>query len=222
VKASFSNSFRFNEIEGDGAPGEIRTPDPLLRSYAVQNSKCRCWCRLRGSASFISPLNWTEVGLIRSRSQFNQILPEVAPIERNQEVVMKPDESLSPSLFTFCSQFIAFCRDYRDIFVTDRLLRLTKRLDGKSYCRARRRAAFKISATVPITRRTQRTTAMIEPRTKARIRMPTASAANKIPPRISFRRLSGPGAGEEVPGCSEPEVRERTIWNRWVTRRDSL
>src|SRR6266550_9412689 len=45
-----------------GAPGETRTPDPLLRSYAVQNSKCRCWCRLRGSASFISPLNWTEVG----------------------------------------------------------------------------------------------------------------------------------------------------------------
>jgi hypothetical protein len=45
-------------------PGETRTPDPLLRSYAVQNSKCRFWCRLRGSASFISPLNldrtWTE------------------------------------------------------------------------------------------------------------------------------------------------------------------
>ena len=45
------------------APGETRTRDPLLRSYAVQNSKCRCWCRLRGSASFISPLNWTKVGL---------------------------------------------------------------------------------------------------------------------------------------------------------------
>ncbi len=42
--------------------GRVRTPDPLLRSYAVQNSKCRCWCRLRGSASFISPLNWTDVG----------------------------------------------------------------------------------------------------------------------------------------------------------------
>ena len=37
--------------------------DRLLRRYALQNSKCRCWCRLRGSASFISPLNWTEVGL---------------------------------------------------------------------------------------------------------------------------------------------------------------
>lgn len=46
-----------------GAPGEIRTPDPLFRRYAVPNSKCRCWCRLRGSASFISLLNWTEVGL---------------------------------------------------------------------------------------------------------------------------------------------------------------
>src|SRR6266436_3174991 len=52
--------------EISGAPGEIRTPDPLLRSYAVQNSKCRFWCRLRGSASFISPLNWTEVGLKQS------------------------------------------------------------------------------------------------------------------------------------------------------------
>jgi len=50
--------------------------------------------------------SWTD-----TNGQFNQILPEVAPIERNQEVVMKPDESLSPSLFTFCSQFIAFCRD---------------------------------------------------------------------------------------------------------------
>src|SRR5258708_39839301 len=49
--------------KGNGAPGETRTPDPLLRRYAVQNSKCRFWCRLRGSASFISPLNWTEVGL---------------------------------------------------------------------------------------------------------------------------------------------------------------
>jgi len=40
-----------------------RPPALLLRRYTVQNSKCRCWCRLRGSASFISPLNWTEVGL---------------------------------------------------------------------------------------------------------------------------------------------------------------
>ena len=46
-----------------GAPGVIRTRDPLLRSYAIQNSNCRFWCRLRGSASFISPLNWTEDGL---------------------------------------------------------------------------------------------------------------------------------------------------------------
>jgi len=53
------------EKKCSGAPGETRTPDPLLRSYAVQNSKCRCWCRLRGSASFISPLKWTELGLKR-------------------------------------------------------------------------------------------------------------------------------------------------------------
>jgi hypothetical protein len=47
----------------NGAPKGIRTPDPLLRSCAIQNSKCRFWCRARGSASFISLLNWTEVGL---------------------------------------------------------------------------------------------------------------------------------------------------------------
>src|SRR6266403_41870 len=50
-------------FKGSGAPGQTRTGDPLLRSYALQNSKCRFWCRLRGSASFISPLNWTEDGL---------------------------------------------------------------------------------------------------------------------------------------------------------------
>jgi hypothetical protein len=54
--------YRCNFLKS-GAPGGIRTPDPLLRSYAIQNSKCRFWCRLRGSASFISLLNWTEVGL---------------------------------------------------------------------------------------------------------------------------------------------------------------
>ncbi len=53
-----------NEGKGEsGTPGETQTPDPLLRRYAIQNSKCRFWCRLRGSASFISPLNWTEGGL---------------------------------------------------------------------------------------------------------------------------------------------------------------
>src|SRR6266446_10998221 len=55
--------FLFFSIQRDGAPGRTRTCGILLRSYAVQNSKCRFWCRLRGSASFISPLNWTEVGL---------------------------------------------------------------------------------------------------------------------------------------------------------------
>src|SRR6267154_545248 len=51
------------EKKNIGAPGRTRTCAILLRRYAVQNSKCRCWYRLRGSASFISPLNWTEVGL---------------------------------------------------------------------------------------------------------------------------------------------------------------
>jgi len=68
VKNNLSNFFGLNGTQGSGAPGETRTPDPLLRSYAVQNSKCRFWCRLRGSASFISPLNWTEVGLKLGRS----------------------------------------------------------------------------------------------------------------------------------------------------------
>jgi len=41
----------------------IDRDEDLLRRCAVQNSKCRCWCRSRGSAPFISPLNWTEAGL---------------------------------------------------------------------------------------------------------------------------------------------------------------
>ena len=64
VNTVLSNSYCFNEFQKSGAPGQTRTGDPLLRRYAVQNSKCRFWCRLRGSASFISPLNWPEVGLI--------------------------------------------------------------------------------------------------------------------------------------------------------------
>jgi hypothetical protein len=34
-------------------------------------------------------------------------LPELALTEGNKQVVMKPDESLSPSLFTFRSHFAA-------------------------------------------------------------------------------------------------------------------
>ena len=49
--------------KGSGAPGETRTPGPVLRRHGVQKSKCRCWCRIRGNASLISPLNWTEDGL---------------------------------------------------------------------------------------------------------------------------------------------------------------
>ena len=56
-------SFLLFSVQRDGTPGETRTPNPLLRRYTVQKSKCRFWCRLRGNASFISLLNWTEVGL---------------------------------------------------------------------------------------------------------------------------------------------------------------
>jgi len=44
-------------------PARLETGDPLLRRYAVQNSKCCFWCRLQGNAPFISFLSWTEVGL---------------------------------------------------------------------------------------------------------------------------------------------------------------
>ena len=36
---------------------------PFCLEATQHKTKCRFWCRLRGSASFISPLNWTEVGL---------------------------------------------------------------------------------------------------------------------------------------------------------------
>ena len=58
-RTGFSNAVILRRFDCLAA---IRPPNPLLRSYAIQNSKCRCWCRLRGSAPFISPLNWTEVG----------------------------------------------------------------------------------------------------------------------------------------------------------------
>jgi hypothetical protein len=51
------------EMKRNGAPGETRTHDILLRRYTVENSKCRCWCRLQRSASLISLLKWTEDGL---------------------------------------------------------------------------------------------------------------------------------------------------------------
>ena len=40
-----------------GAPRETRTPGLLVRSFAVQNSKCCFWCRLQGNAPFISLLS---------------------------------------------------------------------------------------------------------------------------------------------------------------------
>jgi hypothetical protein len=55
--------FLISSVQRDGAPGGTRTCGILLRRCAIQNSKCRFWCRLRGNASFISLLNWTDVGL---------------------------------------------------------------------------------------------------------------------------------------------------------------
>ncbi len=41
MTASFSNSFQFNEIEDDGAPGETRTRDPLLRRQTLYPTELR-------------------------------------------------------------------------------------------------------------------------------------------------------------------------------------
>jgi hypothetical protein len=41
MKATFSNSFRFNYIESDGAPGETRTRDPLLRRQTLYPTELR-------------------------------------------------------------------------------------------------------------------------------------------------------------------------------------
>jgi len=45
-------------------------------------------------------------------------LPELALIEGNQQVAIKRDESLSPSLFTFRSQFAVNHHRYYYVFVT--------------------------------------------------------------------------------------------------------
>jgi hypothetical protein len=45
-------------------------------------------------------------------------LPELALIERFQQIAMKRDESISDSFFTFCSEFGAIRCDAYDIFVT--------------------------------------------------------------------------------------------------------
>jgi len=51
-------------------------------------------------------------------------LPELVLIEGIQQVAMKPDESLSPSLFTFCSHFATIHRYYYYDFMTARGARL--------------------------------------------------------------------------------------------------
>jgi hypothetical protein len=43
----------------------------------------------------------------QQRNQFNQNLPELALAEENQQVAMTPDDSLSPSIFTFRLRFVA-------------------------------------------------------------------------------------------------------------------
>jgi len=63
VNGVLSKSCWFNKFQKSGAPGGTRTHDILLRRYAVQNSKCRFWCRLQRNAPFISLLKWTEDGL---------------------------------------------------------------------------------------------------------------------------------------------------------------
>jgi hypothetical protein len=45
-------------------------------------------------------------------------LPELALIKGNQQVAMKPDESLSPSLFTLSSHFAAIHPDWYYVFMT--------------------------------------------------------------------------------------------------------
>ncbi len=47
-------------------------------------------------------------------------MPELALIEGNQQVATKPDESLSPSLFTFHSRFATIRRDKYYVFLTAR------------------------------------------------------------------------------------------------------
>jgi uncharacterized protein YndB with AHSA1/START domain len=60
--------------------------------------------------------NWGDEGSVvtfrlEPNNQFNQNLPELGLIEEIQQVAMKRDESLSPSLFTFGSHFAAIRRD---------------------------------------------------------------------------------------------------------------
>jgi len=44
---------------------------------------------------------------VKSQETNNQNLPELTLAEENQQVAMTPDDSLSPSLFTFCLRFVA-------------------------------------------------------------------------------------------------------------------
>jgi len=57
-------------VEKSGAPGGTRTPDLLVRSKIVQNSKCCIWCRLQSNAPFILLLSWTEIDGVNPKSGF--------------------------------------------------------------------------------------------------------------------------------------------------------
>ena len=52
------NSWNILEQVLDGAPGEIRTPDPLLRSCGVRKSKCLIVRCLRAKVTLKPVLSW--------------------------------------------------------------------------------------------------------------------------------------------------------------------
>jgi hypothetical protein len=67
-------------------------------------------CRNGARALLVGMCRWQSTSNPFSNQpnhQLHQNLPELALTEGNQRVAMKPDESLSPSLFTFRSHFAA-------------------------------------------------------------------------------------------------------------------
>jgi hypothetical protein len=90
----------------------------------------------------------------------------------------------------------------RDLLTTNASTEWGGNESRETYGCLRRTVALRIKATVAMTRAIQRKATIIEPKISAMTRIPTATAANKMPPRMSFKRLRGPGTGE-VPGCPE-------------------
>ena len=60
------------------------------------------------------------------------------PAEGNQQVAANRGKPLSPSLFTFCSQIAAFCRDCYDIFMTAKVQPFVGRYFSGSLLEVRR------------------------------------------------------------------------------------